>query len=211
VTPSACTVSFAERDQKVVLISLVIAILHSHLVNKCEEITVKIPATTVILVLLSTAAAFAESPKQLGAWSIYTAEDNHVVMLQSMSTAQDHPAKLDVVCRNGKLSAIALEPSVAIEKSALSFTAVVPTTRVAYSLEGQANPSEQWAVLDNGRTLSPYSEASEGKVTRRWAERIAGTRTIGFQLDGKAGESLSRSTFETGQLAEALSSVGCSY
>ncbi len=87
----------------------------------------KTSATTVILVLLSTAAAFAESPRQLGAWSIYTAKDNHVVMLQSMSTAQDHPTKLDVVCRNGKVSAIALEPSVAIEKSALSFTAVVPT------------------------------------------------------------------------------------
>jgi hypothetical protein len=211
VTPSACTVSFAERDQKVVLISLVIAILHSHLVNKCEEITVKISATTVILVLLSTAAAFAESPKQLGAWSIYTAEDNHVVMLQSMSTAQDHPAKLDVVCRNGKLSAIALEPGVAIGKNVLSFTAVVPTTRVAYSVEGQANQSEEWAVLDNGRTLSPYSEALQGRLTRRWVERIAGMKKMGFQLDGKAGESLGQPTFETGELAEALSSVGCSY
>jgi hypothetical protein len=211
VTPSACTVSFAERDQKVVLISLVIAILHSHLVNKCEEITVKISATTLILVLLSTAAAFAEGPRQLGAWSIYTAKDSHVVMLQSMSTAQDHPAKLDVVCRNGKVSAIALEPSAAIGKSALSFTAVVPTARVAYSLEGQANQSEEWAVLDNGRTLSPYSETFEGKVTRRWVERIVGTKTMDFQLDGKAGESLAQPTFETEQLAEALSSVGCSY
>jgi len=172
---------------------------------------VKISVTTVILVLLSTAAAFAESPKQLGAWSIYTAKDNRVVMLQSMSTAQDHPAKLDVVCRNGKLSAIALEPSVAIEKSALSFTAVVPTTRVVYSLEGQANQSEEWAVLDNGRTLSSYSEVFEGKVIRRWVERIAGTTTMAFQLDGKAGESLGQPTFETGELAEALSSVGCSY
>jgi hypothetical protein len=172
---------------------------------------VKTSATTVIFVLLSTAAAFAESPRQLGAWSIYTAKDSHVVMLQSTSTAQDHSAKLDVVCRNGKLSAIALEPSVAIDKSALSFTAVVPTTRVVYSLEGHANQSEEWAVLDNGRTLSPYSEVFEGKVTRRWAERIAGTTTMGFQLDGKAGDSLGQPTFETGELAKALSSVGCSY
>ena len=74
-----------------------------------------------------------------------------------------------------------------------------------------SRPSEQWAVLDNGRTLSPYSEAFEGKVTRRWAERIAGTKTVGFQLDGKARESLGQPTFETGELAEALSSVGCSY
>ncbi len=171
----------------------------------------KTATKTVILVLLSTAVAFAESPRQLGAWSIYTAKDNHVVMLQSMSTAQDHPAKLDVVCRNGKISAIALEPGMAIDKSALSFTSVVPTTRIAYSLEGHANPSEQWAVLDNGRTLSPYSEAFEGKVTRRWAERIVGARTMGFQLDGKAGESMGQPTFETGELTEALSSVGCSY
>src|SRR3984885_8119633 len=122
-----CTVSFDEHDQKVVLIFLMIAILHSHLLNKCEEITVKTAAKTIVLVLLSTAAAFAESPKQLGAWSIYTAKDNHAVMLQSTSTAQDRPAKLDVVCRNGKVSAIALEPGVAIDKSALSFSSVVPT------------------------------------------------------------------------------------
>jgi hypothetical protein len=190
---------------------LVIAILHSHLVNRFEEITVKTSAKTVILVLLSTAVAFAESPRQFGAWSIYTANDNHEVLLQSMSTVQDHPAKLDVVCRNGKLSAIALEPGVAIQKSALSFTAVVPTTRVAYSVEGQANQSEEWAVLDNGRTLSPYSEALQGRLTRRWVERIAGMKKMGFQLDGKAGESLGQPTFETGELAEALSSVGCSY
>jgi hypothetical protein len=193
------------------VILLVLAILHSHLVNKCEEITVKTAAKTIVLVLLSTAAAFAESPKQLGAWSIYTAKDNHAVMLQSTSTAQDRPAKLDVVCRNGKVAAIALEPSVAIDKSALSFSSVVPTMRVAYSLEGQGNQSEQWAVLDNGHTLSPYSEVFEGKVTRHWAERIAGTKSMGFQLDGKAGESLGQPTFDTGELAAALSSVGCSY
>jgi hypothetical protein len=49
------------------------------------------------------------------------------------------------------------EPSAAIQKSRLSFTGVVPTTRVAFSLEGQANQSEQWAVMDDGHTLSPWS------------------------------------------------------
>jgi hypothetical protein len=200
-----------EYDQKVVPVSLRIAILHSQLVNKGEEITVKTSTKTVIFALLSTAVAFAESPRQLGAWSIYTANDNHVVLLQSTSDAQGHPAKLDVVCRNGKLSAIALEPSVAIDKSAVSFTAVVPTTRVAYSLEGQAHQSEEWAVLDDGRTLSPYSEVLQRRLTRRWVERIAGMKKMGFQLDGKTAESLSQPTFETEELAEALSSVGCSY
>jgi hypothetical protein len=191
----------------------VIAILHSHLVNRYEEITVKISAKTIILVLLSTAVAFAESPKQFGAWSIYSANNKKVVLLQTTSNVQGQPdqAKLDVVCRNGKLSAIALEPSAAIGKSALSFTGVVPTTRVAFSFEGQANQSEEWAVLDGGRTLSPYSEALQGRLTRHWVERIAGMKQVGFQLDGKAGESLGQPTFETGELAEALSSVGCSY
>jgi hypothetical protein len=191
----------------------VIAILHSHLVNRYEEITVKTSAKTIILVLLSTAVAFAESPKQFGAWSIYSANNKKVVLLQTTSNVQGQPdqAKLDVVCRNGKLSAIALEPSAAIGKSALSFTGVVPTTRVAFSFEGQANQSEEWAVLDGGRTLSPYSEALQGRLTRHWVERIAGMKQMGFQLDGKAGESLGQPTFETGELAEALSSVGCSY
>jgi hypothetical protein len=65
--------------------------------------------------------------------------------------------------------------------------------------------------LDDGHTLSPYSEVVQGRLTRRWVERIAGTKKMGFQLDGKAGESLAQPTFETGELAEALSSVGCSY
>jgi hypothetical protein len=190
-----------------------IAILHSHLVNRYEEITVKTSAKTIILVLLSTAVAFAESPKQFGAWSIYSANNKKVVLLQSTSNVQGQPgqAKLDVVCRNGKLSAIALEPSAAIGKSALSLTGVVPTTRVAFSFEGQANQSEEWAVLDGGRTLSPYSEVLQGRLTRQWVERIAGMKQVGFQLDGKADESLGQPTFETGELAEALSSVGCSY
>ena len=69
----------------------------------------KTSAKTAILVLLSTAVAFAESPKQLGAWSIYPGKDNHVVLLQATSNVQGQPAqaKLDVICRNGKLSAIA--------------------------------------------------------------------------------------------------------
>jgi hypothetical protein len=174
---------------------------------------VKTSVKTVILVLLSTAVAFAGSPRQFGAWSIYTANDNHVVLLQSTSTVEGHAAqaKLDVVCRNGKLSAIALEPGAAVERSALSFTGVVPTTRVAFNFEGQANQSEQWAVLDDGHTLSPYSEVLQGRLTRRWVERIAGMKKMGFQLDGKSGESLAQPIFETGELAEALSSVGCSY
>jgi hypothetical protein len=77
-------------------------------------------------------------------------------------------------------STIALEPSAAIQKSWLSFTGVVPNTRVAFSFEGQANQSEPWAVMDDEHTRSPYSKVFEGKLTRRWAKRIAGTKKLGW-------------------------------
>jgi hypothetical protein len=43
---------------------------------------------------------------------------------------------------------------------------------------------------------------------RQWIERIAGTQKMVFQLDG---ESEVHSSFATGELSEALASVGCSY
>ena len=177
---------------------------------------------TIVFVLISTAMGFSETPKQLGAWSVYPANgnltSNHVVLLQSTSEEQHKDAlgnvvqaKLDVVCKKGKLSAIALEPNVAIEKSTMDYSAAVPTTRVAFTLGAQSERSENWAVLDDGRTLSPYSEVFQGKLMRRWIERIANTKRMAFQLDGKAGEALAQPTFATGDLAQALSSVGCSY
>jgi hypothetical protein len=120
-------------------------------------------------------------------------------------------AKLDVICRKGKLSAIALEPNVAIDKSSMDYSAALPTTRVAFTLGAQREQSESWAVLDEGRTLSPYSEVFQGKLMRRWIERIANTKRMAFQLDGKAGEALAQPTFATEELEQALSSVGCSY
>jgi hypothetical protein len=183
---------------------------------------VKNVTKTIIFVLISTAMGVAQTPKQIGAWSVYPTNgnltSNHVVLLQSTSEEQykdahGNPvqAKLDVICTKGKLFAIALEPNVAIAKSAMSFDGPVNTTRIAFSADGQSNQSENWAVLDGGRTLSPYSEVLQGKLMRRWIERISGTKKMGFQLDAKAGESLAQPTFETGELSEALSSVGCSY
>jgi len=182
---------------------------------------VKTSAKTIIFVLLSTAMGLAETPRQLGGWSVYPGDgnqtSNHVILLQSSSEAhykdaQGNPvqAKLDIICAKGKLPAIALEPNVAIKKSAISFNGAVPTTRVSFSLDGQSNQSENWAVLDGGRTLSPYSEVRQGKLIRRWIERIAATKKMAFQLDGKAGE-LAQPTFDIRELMEAFSSVGCSY
>jgi hypothetical protein len=183
---------------------------------------VKTTAKAIIFVVIATAMGFAETPRQLGGWSVYPANGNltgnHVVLLQSISEQKYKDArgnmvqaKLDVICKKGKLAAIALEPNVTIEKSAISFTGMVPTTRVALTQGAQRNESETWAVLDGGRTLSPYSEVLQGKLMRRWIERISGLQKMGFQLDGKAGESLAQPTFATGELSEALASVGCSY
>jgi hypothetical protein len=183
---------------------------------------VKNATKTIIFVLISTAMGLAETPKQLGAWSVYPANgnltSNHVVLLQSTSEEQHKDAlgnvvqaKLDVICRKGKLSAIALEPNVAIETSAMFYSGAIPTTRVAFTLGTQREQSENWAVLDNGRTLSPYSEVLQGKLMKRWVERISNTKRMAFQLDGKAGEALAQPTFATEELSQALSSVGCSY
>lgn len=177
---------------------------------------------TIIFVLISTAMGVAETPKQLGAWSVYTADgnltSNHVVLLQSMSEEQHKDAlgnviqaKLDVICKKGKLSAIALEPNVTIEKRVMDYSAALPTTRVAYTLGAQSEQFENWAVSDNGRALSPYSEVFQGKLMRRWIERISNAKRMAFQLDGKAGQALAQPTFATGDLVQALSSVGCSY
>jgi hypothetical protein len=172
----------------------------------------------IILSLVLTATGFAETPVQLGAWSVVAPKGNHagdrVVMLQttsqteSLNGGETPAAKLDVICRNGKLSAIALEPAGAIRKAAISFTGTVPTTRVAAN--DQTDQFDTWAVTDGGRTLTPYSEAFQGKATAHWIERISGTQKLSFQVEANTQSSL-QTTFETGQLSEALFSVGCSY
>jgi hypothetical protein len=137
-------------------------------------------------------------------------------MLQTASEAQyrdekGNPvqAKLDVICNHGKVSAIALEPSFAIQASAISFSGAVPTTRIVSLAAGQAS-HDDWEVLSRGRTLSPYSEAFQGKAVRQWAERISASQEMAFQLPGNKSES-AQPTFQTGQLTEALASVGCRY
>lgn len=177
-------------------------------------------AKAIILSLVLTATGFAETPVQLGAWSVVASKSNHagdrVVMLQTTSQTESldggetSAAKLDVICRNGKLAAIALEPAGAIRRGAISFTGIVPTTRVALTAHDQTDQFDTWAVTDGGRTLTPYSEAFQGKANARWVERIAGTQKLSFQVETSTQPSL-QTTFETGQLSEALFSVGCSY
>lgn len=182
----------------------------------------KISVKTALFVLLATAMGFAETPAQLGGWSIYSSTGaharQHIVLLQSTSESQLQDAegnavaaKLDVICTSGKLSAIALEPGTPLLKSAISFTSMVPTTRVLFVSEGKNIPSEKWSVLDGGRTLAPHSELMQGKLMHLWIERIANLKELGFQLDGNAAEKGTQPQFATDKLSEALAAVGCSY
>lgn len=166
-----------------------------------------------LLVLLSTAMGFAETPapSPFGAWTIYHAQGDRVFMLQTVaSMPSGSQAKLDVICRHGKLAALALEPGAVVEKTAESFVGVVPTTRLAFSMDDYSN-SENWAVADDGHTLSPYSELFQAKLNRFWISRLTRTTRIAVQLDQTTGEWAAQPSFETGQLSAALSSVGCSY
>ena len=140
----------------------------------------KTSAKTAILVLLSTAVAFAESPKQLGAWSIYPGKDNHVGLLQSTSNVQGQPAqaKLDVICRNGKLSAIALEPSAVIQKAGCRLLARFPLPASLSALKGRRiNPNNgpSWTmgtrfllILKSLKARSHGVGRSASPVQRRW-------------------------------------------
>jgi hypothetical protein len=188
--------------------------------TRFEEMKVKTPIKAAIFVLISSAIGLAQTPNQLGAWSVSPADSNltrnHVVMLQSASEQQfkdsfGNPvqAKLDIICKKGKLSAIALEPNVRLQESAVSVSGAVPTTRVAFTVDGQNNESENWAVLDDGNTVSPYSEVFQGKLMKHWIERISNTDKITFQLVGEDGQATP--TFATRNLIDTLSSVGCKY
>ena len=167
--------------------------------------------TKLAILSLVTAAAFAQSPNQVGSWSVYTSTGNvtakNVVMLQTTATSQDRPgttAKLDVICKNNKVVAIALETGSKLDRHVVSYTQEIPTAKVVFAVTGRVAVSETWAVADKGRTLTPYSQLLQSKLNRTWVERINGTETMDLQLGEK--EAL---TFDTQGLAAALESASC--
>jgi hypothetical protein len=173
-----------------------------------------------ILSLVTAGTIFAQSPKQVGAWSVYSPAGNvtskNVVMLQT--TAVGHrqnadgnsvPAKLDIVCKSNRVVAIAVETGSSVDKHMVSFSEAVPTTRVVFVAEGKSSVSENWEVADGGRTLSPYSELFQAKLNRTWVERISGTPKMVLQLNQKEGDESLAPVFNTAELSNALSSVGC--
>lgn len=161
----------------------------------------KTPISAVLVVMMSTAQAFAGSSQQVGAWSVTPAADSHAVLIQTVS---DH-AKLDLICHNGKVWKVALETTAPVQERAVDFNRGIPTTRMSYESHGASNVSEDWAVADGGKTLFAHAEMFEGKLDRRWIERLSSSPTIRFSFDTQD------STFQTGQLTQALQSAGCSY
>ena len=173
-----------------------------------------------ILSLVTAGTVFAQSPQQVGAWSVYSPASNvagkNVVMLQTTAVGQHHDAdgnlvavKLDIVCKNKNVVAIAVETGTSIDKRTVSFSQAVPTTKVVFVAEGKSDVSENWEVADGGRTLSPYSQLFQAKLNRTWVERISGTPKVVLQLNQKEGDESLAPVFDTAQLSDALSSVGC--
>ena len=60
---------------------------------------------------------------------------------------------------------------------------------------------DEWAVTDGGHTLTPYSEAFQGKLTSRLIEQLARTQKVSFRV--QASEPSARNTFATARLSEA--------
>jgi hypothetical protein len=187
--------------------------------DKNMKTTMKI----AFFLMLSTALGLgetlglADSSRQFNAWIVYPAVGNQSVLLQVTSQLGDKDiqgtqvqAKLDVVCRKDRVVALAVETDLPIEKSSLSFSDAVPTTRVAFVSGDQTVRSENWAVLNGGRTLSPYSEAFQGRLNRYWMQRLVDNQKLTLHLGSASGD-VAQPTFDTRELSEALSSAGCRY
>ena len=173
-----------------------------------------------LLSLVTATTMFAESPRQVGDWSVYTSSGNltrnNMVMLQTEAVGQHQDArgntvaaKLEIVCKNDKIAAVALEMPSRVHKRAISYKQDVPTAKVVFLVEGRIALSENWAVSDRGRTLSPYSELFQGRLNHTWVERISGADKVVLQLSQNEGDESFAPAFSTAHLSEALSAVGC--
>ena len=174
-------------------------------------------ACAAIFMSSVTAMTFAQATRQIGAWSVYTLSqgNNNKVMLQTPAIRQDGDARdsseaatLSVLCKNNKVVAIALHSTSGVDNHAVSYVEAVPTIPIDFSIAGRVTPSQKWAVSENGHTLSPFSEAFQGKLNRQWLERLNDAEQIAFVVRGSETLQL-QPTFNTQQLGAALSSVGC--
>jgi hypothetical protein len=170
--------------------------------------------------LAMSAVTFAQSQHQVGAWSIYTTTGrlagNKMVLLQTTASDEGKVAngaprtvKLDVVCKNNRVLAIALEPGSKVDKHLVSYGSPVPTVHLRFASAGTIEVSENWAVTAGGRSLTPYSQLSQRSLNQTWVDRLSGTDNMVLYIDGREGDSLAQSTFDTRELTAALSGVGC--
>jgi hypothetical protein len=166
-----------------------------------EAKEMKTPISSIFVVMMCTAQAFAASSQQIGAWSVTQATDNRAVLIQTVS---EH-TKLDLICRNGKVWKVALETSDPVQERAVDFNRGIPTTRMGFRSDLSNSAFEDWAIADGGKTLFAHSDMFEGRLDRRWIERLSSSPTIRFSFDTQD------STFKTGELAQALESAGCTY
>lgn len=185
-----------------------------------RELNVKIINKLAILSLVTASTVFAQSPRQVGAWSIYTSAGNvtgkNVVMLQTTAIGQPQDArgnlvsaKLDIICKNDRVAALAVETGSGINERSVNYSQAVPTTTVVFAVEGKSSLSENWEVADGGHTLSPYSQLFQAKLNRTWVKRISDTQKVVLQLNQKEGDGFLAPAFDTTELSEALSSVSC--
>ena len=174
----------------------------------------------VLASLALSAVSFAQSNHQVGAWSIYTTSGklggNKMALLQTTapldrknSNGSSQSVKLDVVCKNNRVVAVAVEPASKLDKHLVSYDSEVPTVHLRFASVGMIEVSEDWAVADERRSLTPHAQISQGALIRTWVDRLSGTDKMVLFLDGRAGDSLAQSTFDTRDLTEALSAVGC--
>ena len=79
----------------------------------------KITMSTILVFMISTAQAFAGTPQQIGAWSVIPATDNHsnAVLIQTASDSAG--AKLDLICRKGKIWKVVVETSIPLQEDAV--------------------------------------------------------------------------------------------
>ena len=166
-----------------------------------EAKEMKTTISSIFVVMMCTAQAFAASSQRIGAWSVTPAIGDRAVLIQTVS---EH-TKLDLICRNGKVWKVALETSAPVQERAVDFNRGIPTTRMGFGSKVANSAFEDWAVVDGGKTLLAHSEMFEGRLDRRWIERLSSSPTIRFSFDTHD------STFKTGQLAQALESAGCTY
>lgn len=182
----------------------------------------KVIVTAVVFAQLATALVFSQTPQTVGKWSIYSSVDNghhrSATLIQTKSeekysnnTGQPLEAQMDAICVKGELVAVAVDTNSVVNQRRINLSGAVDTIPVYFSLGSQPFQSESWAVLDHGRTLSPYSEILQGRRTRDWATRIAKSDKVVLHVGGFRSADSVKVTFDTTGFAQALTAAGCSY